>query len=216
MLIQNHLAPTFTQRTSGPQAQTDAVVGAGEEPASSPTDGVSLSDIQTKEAALEAEYKEITKQGKIGAIAGGAVGATVGIAAGALGGVIGAVAGLAAAPAGAAVGLAVGGVGGFLLATHNRDGAPALIGGLLLGALGGVVGGYAGFAAGAALGSVAGAAGGLLGATAGGLGLGTVGAAVGGLGKMSAELIANQEKYPLMIEKFREEEAAEQAKKAQQ
>ncbi len=160
-------------------------------------------------SALKAEEKKLAEHAKLGALFGGAAGVVLGSVAGALGGAIGAVAGVTAAPAGAIVGAVALGAGGFMLATHKREGGLALVGGVLAGAVGAVVGGYGGFYGGAALGALAGSSGGVVGGLAGAVGLGTLGAGFGAITKVGTELVGNKEQYPNVIAKFQADEAKE-------
>lgn len=189
-----------------PATKNAATPAAASENSAAPSDQVSLG---FDPAAAAVEEKKLVQHAKLGAIFGGATGVLVGSIAGAVGGAVGAVAGIAAAPASALLGAVALGAGGFMLATHKREGAPALIGGILAGAAGAVLGAVGGFYGGAALGAVAGSAGGLAGGLAGAIGLGTVGAGFGAAAKVGSELFGNKEQYPNVIARLQAAEAKE-------
>ncbi len=201
MQIQSAATPVSNLR---PLQAPKAAPTAAPESSTVPSDQVSLG---YDPAAAAVEEKKLAQHAKLGAIFGGATGVLVGSIAGAVGGAVGAVAGIAAAPASALLGAVALGAGGFMLATHKREGALALIGGVLAGAAGAVLGAVGGFYGGAALGAVAGSAGGIAGGLAGAIGLGTVGAGFGAAAKVGSELFTNKEQYPNVMARLKAEEA---------
>lgn len=152
--------------------------------------------ISVDKEALKTEQAQVGKHAKIGAYIGGAIGTAIGAAAGFAGGAVGLAAGLVAAPAAAVIGAAALGAGAFMAVTHNSDGALALIGGLVAGAVGAAAGGYLGFWGGAALGGLVGAGGGIAGGLAGAFGVGTLSAGIGAVANAAKEVLNHKENYP--------------------
>ncbi len=204
-------SPTpLTARPAATKAAAAPAPTAGE--TAVPIDGVKFDSFEIDKDALKIEHGKLVKHAKQGALAGGIVGTLAGAAAGLAGGVLGAVAGMSLAGAGAVVGAAALAYGGWKLATHNRQGGLALLGGILAGAAGAVAGGVGGFYGGLAVGAMAGAAGGVAGALAGAAGVGTIGAAIGAASKTITEVLNNKAEYPNTIAQVRQDMAEAHAK----
>lgn len=210
MQISTNAAATLKR----PTAAKAAVAVSTPAPAETavPTDGVKFDSHEIDKDALKLEQGKLVKHAKQGALAGGVIGTLAGAAAGLAGGVVGALAGMSLAGAGAVVGAAALGYGGWKLATHNRQGGLALVGGFLAAAVGAAAGAVGGFYGGLAVGAMAGAAGGVAGALAGAAGVGTIGAAIGAATKTVTEVINNKTEYPNTIAQFKKDMAEQHSK----